>query len=128
MDEHDVVDHDTVPPANKGLLAVAGVLLMLPIIALMWVSSYSRVEPRLWGFPFFIWYQFLWVFLCSALTYTAYRLVLRARPHRAMGEAQRHPHQRGPQQGRHERGATVGDPTDADLHDGQPFDGPEDVR
>ncbi|WP_084696916.1 DUF3311 domain-containing protein [Phycicoccus jejuensis] len=78
------VDHDTVPPANKKLLAVAGVLLALPVVALLWVGSYSRVEPRLWGFPFFIWYQFLWVFLCSALTYTAYRIVLRARPHRAM--------------------------------------------
>ena len=124
MDEHEVVDHDTVPPANKTLLAVAGVLLALPIVALMWVSSYARIEPKLWGFPFFIWYQFLWVFLCSAMTYTAYRLVLKARPHRPMGDAQRQPHR---QRGRHERGA-IGDSTDADLHDGQPFDGPENVR
>ncbi|MEO7070774.1 MAG: DUF3311 domain-containing protein [Nostocoides sp.] len=79
-----VVDHDTVPPANKGLLAVAGVLLAIPIVALMWVSSYSKVEPKLGSFPFFIWYQFMWVFLCSALTYTAYRIVLIARPHRPM--------------------------------------------
>ena len=78
------VDHDTVPPANKGLLAVAGVLLAIPVVALMWVSSYSKVEPKLGAFPFFIWYQFLWVFLCSAMTYTAYRLVLKARPHRPM--------------------------------------------
>ncbi|MBD3782205.1 MAG: DUF3311 domain-containing protein [Micrococcales bacterium] len=82
----EVVDHDTVPPANKGLLAVAGVLLLVPVVALLWVGSYSRVEPRLWGFPFFIWYQFLWVFLCSAMTYTAYRIVLVARPHRPMTE------------------------------------------
>lgn len=79
-----VVDHDTVPPANKGLLAIAGVLLAIPIVALMWVSSYSRVDPKLGSFPFFMWYQFLWVFLCSGLTYTAYRLVLKARPHRPM--------------------------------------------
>ncbi|NHA68715.1 DUF3311 domain-containing protein [Phycicoccus sp. CMS6Z-2] len=50
----------------------------------MWVSSYSRVEPKLGAFPFFIWYQFLWVFLTSAFTYTAYRIVLVARPHRPM--------------------------------------------
>jgi hypothetical protein len=80
----DAVDHDTVPPANKGLLAIAGVLLALPMIALLWVSSYAKVEPRLGGFPFFIWYQFLWVFLCSAMTFTAYKLVLKARPHRPM--------------------------------------------
>ncbi|GAA2733391.1 hypothetical protein GCM10009867_11270 [Pedococcus aerophilus] len=78
------VDHDTVPPANKGLLAIAAVLLALPMIALLWVSSYSRKEPVFLGFPFFIWYQFLWVFLCSAMTYAAYLLVLKARPHRPM--------------------------------------------
>lgn len=83
---HEAVDHDTVPPANKTLLAVAGVLLALPIVALMWVSSYSKVEPRLGAFPFFIWYQFIWVFLCSGLTYTAYRIVLKARPHRSMAD------------------------------------------
>ena len=83
-DNPDDVDHDTTPPANRSLLTIAGVLLLLPIVALMWVSSYSRVEPKLGAFPFFIWYQFLWVFLCSACTYTAYRLVGKARPHRQM--------------------------------------------
>jgi hypothetical protein len=84
--DHDTgdVDHDTTPPANRSLLTIAGVLLLLPIVALMWVSSYSRVEPKLGAFPFFIWYQFLWVFLCSACTYAAYRLVGKARPHRRM--------------------------------------------
>ncbi len=78
------VDHDTTPPANIGLLALAGVLLAIPIIALMWVGSYAKADPTFAGFPFFIWYQFLWVFLCSAMTYGAYRLVLAARPHRPM--------------------------------------------
>ncbi|MEO7269848.1 MAG: DUF3311 domain-containing protein [Knoellia sp.] len=104
MDEHEVVDHDTVPPANKGLLAAAAVLLAIPVVALLWVSSYAKVEPRLWGFPFFIWYQFLWVFLCSAMTYTAYRLVLKARPHRPMGDDERHSRKITPgSHGRHER-------------------------
>ena len=87
----DDIDHDTVPPARTGLLVVAGVLLAIPVVALLWVSSYSRDEPRLAGFPFFIWYQFLWVFLCSALTYTAYRLVLVARPHRPMDSLRESP-------------------------------------
>ncbi|HMM94081.1 DUF3311 domain-containing protein [Phycicoccus sp.] len=82
----EVVDHDTVPPANKGLLAVAGVLLLVPVVALLWVGSYSRVDPKLGPFPFFFWYQFLWVFLCSAMTYSAYRIVLVARPHRSMAD------------------------------------------
>jgi Protein of unknown function (DUF3311) len=42
-------------------------LLVLPFIALMWVSSYNSVEPILWGFPFFYWYQFLWLLITSAL-------------------------------------------------------------
>jgi len=41
-DLNDDVDHDTVPPARTGLLVLAGVLLALPVVALMWVSSYSR--------------------------------------------------------------------------------------
>lgn len=68
-----------VAPANKFLLVAAGVLLLIPIVALMWVGSYAKVEPRLWNIPFFFWYQFMWVFLCSAMTYSAHRLVLAAR-------------------------------------------------
>ncbi|MCU1589249.1 MAG: hypothetical protein JWP11_505 [Frankiales bacterium] len=55
--------------------AVAAVLLLAPFVALLWVSSYAKDDPRLWGFPFFYWYQFLWVLLASLFTYTAYRLV-----------------------------------------------------
>jgi membrane protein implicated in regulation of membrane protease activity len=55
--------------------AVAGVLLLAPFVALLWVSSYAKDEPRLWGFPFFYWYQFAWVLGASLLTYVAYRLV-----------------------------------------------------
>ncbi len=64
---------------RTGLLVAAGVLLAIPIIALMWVGSYNRKEPTLAGFPFFFWYQFLWVFLCSAMTWAAYKLVNAAR-------------------------------------------------
>ncbi len=60
-------------------MAAACVLLAIPIIALMWVPSYARTDPELLGFPFFFWYQFLWVFICSAMTYAAYRLTLAAR-------------------------------------------------
>ena len=68
--------------ALGALIVVAGILLAIPIVALLWVSSYARETPRLWGFPFFFWYQFLWVFICAACTYAAHRLVLAARPSR----------------------------------------------
>ena len=69
-------------------MALAAVLLAIPIVVLLWVPHYAKEDPKLFGFPFFFWYQFLWVFLCSALTYTAYRIVLVARPRRPM----RHDH------------------------------------
>lgn len=62
-----------------GLLVVAGFLLAVPIVALLWVGSYDRIEPKLGAFPFFFWYQFVWVFLCSVFTWTAYKLVQAAR-------------------------------------------------
>lgn len=67
-------------PTNGPLMAVAAVLLMIPIVGLLWVGSYATVEPVVAGFPFFIWYQFAWVFLCSACTATALRLIRIARP------------------------------------------------
>ena len=60
-------------------MALAGVLLVIPIVVLLWVPPYAKIEPKLFGFPFFFWYQFLWVFICSALTWTAYKLTLSAR-------------------------------------------------
>jgi hypothetical protein len=40
-------------------------LLLLPFAAMLWVGSYNQIEPTLWGFPFFYWYQLLWVVLCA---------------------------------------------------------------
>jgi hypothetical protein len=75
-----------IPPGNKALLTVACVFLALPVVALLWVSSYARVEPTLAGFPFFIWYQFLWVFLCASCTWAAHRTVLVARRRRPLSK------------------------------------------
>jgi hypothetical protein len=94
-DTPDDMDHDTTPPANRSLQTAAGVLLLIPIVALTWVGSFAKVEPKLGGFPFFFWYQFLWVFLCSACTYAAYRLVLKARPHRPMTRGASHDDEAG---------------------------------
>jgi hypothetical protein len=76
------IDAVHVPPTNKALLAVAALLLAVPVVALLWVDSYAKIEPVLAGFPFFIWYQFLWVFLCAACTWAGYHIVLIARPRR----------------------------------------------
>jgi hypothetical protein len=69
---------------RRWLLAAAAALLAIPTVALLWVGSYATIEPTLAGFPFFIWYQFLWVFLCAACTWAAFRIVLIARPRRRL--------------------------------------------
>ena len=76
--------HHGAPPAKTGLLVLAGVLCAIPIAALLLVNTYASAGPSLGGFPFFFWYQFLWVFLCSGFTYSAYLVVRKARPHRPM--------------------------------------------
>ena len=42
-------------------------LLALPYVGLCFPQFYVRTTPILWGFPFFYWYQFVWVLLTSAL-------------------------------------------------------------
>ena len=61
------------------MIAAVAVLILAPIVALMLVGTYANEGPRLWGFPFFYWYQFAWVFLASGFTYAAYALIRRTR-------------------------------------------------
>jgi hypothetical protein len=49
------------------------VLLLIPYIALLWLPFYNDVRPSLLGFPFFYWYQLLWVPVTSLLLYIVYR-------------------------------------------------------
>lgn len=47
-------------------------LLLLPYLGLCKPSWYARTAPVLYGFPFFYWYQFLWVVLSSAILALVY--------------------------------------------------------
>jgi len=60
-------------------MAFAGLLLLIPLVALALVPTYAKDGPHLWGFPFFYWYQLLWVFLASGCTFGAYQVIARAR-------------------------------------------------
>jgi hypothetical protein len=40
---------------------------VIPFVALLWVPFYNRLEPSVFGIPFFYWYQFLWVPLTSLI-------------------------------------------------------------
>ena len=53
-------------------IAVTGILLVAIIVPLL-VPTYDQKEPRLFGFPFFYWYQLLWVFICAGARRTQLR-------------------------------------------------------
>jgi membrane protein implicated in regulation of membrane protease activity len=65
------------PPVVTPTRVIAGLCLLIPFVAMLWVGSYARLTPEFIGIPFFYWYQMLWVFISSVLTFTAYLLVRR---------------------------------------------------
>jgi Protein of unknown function (DUF3311) len=67
------------PRLPRGAAVLAGILLLIPCVALAAVPTYSRETPKLWGWPFFYWYQVLWVLITPVLTYAAYVVIKRAR-------------------------------------------------
>jgi hypothetical protein len=49
-------------------------LLLLPFVGLLWVPFYNFAEPSLFGFPFFYWYQLLWVIISAAIAGIVYKV------------------------------------------------------
>ena len=62
--------HGREPRAGAGWLWF---LLLIPYVGLLWVPIYNRIEPKLLGFPFFYWYQLMWVPISALLTWLVYR-------------------------------------------------------
>lgn len=58
--------------------AVAAILLIAIVVPLL-VSTYDRKEPRLFGFPFFYWYQLAWVFIAAGLCGLSFWILKRER-------------------------------------------------
>ncbi|MDQ2681807.1 MAG: DUF3311 domain-containing protein [Candidatus Eremiobacteraeota bacterium] len=42
-------------------------LLVIPFIATLWPPFYVRTDPVVAGFPFFYWYQLVWIVLTALL-------------------------------------------------------------
>jgi hypothetical protein len=49
-------------------------LLAIPIIAPLLTPLYNRVDPQLWGMPFFYWYQLGCALLAVAVITAVYRM------------------------------------------------------
>ncbi|MFD4655040.1 DUF3311 domain-containing protein [Kitasatospora sp. NPDC058444] len=64
-------------PAVTPERVLAGLALLVPIVAMLWVSSYDKNDPAVAGMPFFYWYQLLWVPVSAVFTVAAYLLITR---------------------------------------------------
>jgi hypothetical protein len=58
---------------------VVSLILLFAIVVPLLVSTYDQVEPRLFGFPFFYWYQLAWVFLAALCCSVSFYLLKRER-------------------------------------------------
>jgi uncharacterized protein DUF3311 len=48
-------------------------LLLLPFLALLYPPLYAHLTPRIFGIPFFYWYQAVWLVITAAITTFVYR-------------------------------------------------------
>jgi hypothetical protein len=64
-------------PSGKspGTWGAVTVLLVVAIIGTLWVPIYARSMPQLGPFPFFYWYQLIWVPLTAAILWICYLLL-----------------------------------------------------
>jgi hypothetical protein len=62
------------PPGPEPRWHWIRILFILPFIAMFWVASYNRVAPELFGFPFFYWYQLLWIIIAAAIAGIVYKV------------------------------------------------------
>ena len=44
-------------------------LLLIPFVATLWPPFYAHADPPVGGFPFFYWYQLLWVVLAAVVVW-----------------------------------------------------------
>jgi hypothetical protein len=70
------------PSPSAAIRGTVAVLLIVAIVSTLWVPLYARSMPKLGPFPFFYWYQLIWVPLTAALCWIGC-LLLRSKPARS---------------------------------------------
>src|SRR5579875_1693757 len=56
-------------------VAIAYALLLGECVVILIPSVYARIAPRLFGIPFFYWFQLMWILVAMIVTGVAYALV-----------------------------------------------------
>jgi len=64
---------------NPATLVVVTILVLVAIAGTLVVPIYARSAPKWGDFPFFYWYQLIWVPVTAVLCWLCY-LMLRSRP------------------------------------------------
>ncbi|MBS2963889.1 DUF3311 domain-containing protein [Actinocrinis puniceicyclus] len=79
-------DQPSPPAGGRSILsplrALAAVCLIAPFVAMLWIPSFNKTNPKLLGFPFFYWYQLLWVIITAVLMIVAFVAMNRDRTQR----------------------------------------------
>ena len=73
--------HSGPPRRHTGAWVLVTILLLVAVLGTLIVPIYARSNPYLGKFPFFYWYQLLWVPVVALLTTICYLITTRvARP------------------------------------------------
>jgi hypothetical protein len=73
------MDDKTPPSDRRGKFHPIYLCVAIPFAALLWVPLYDRVDPTLFGIPFFYWWQMAWTLLGALTTWPVYKYVERTR-------------------------------------------------
>jgi hypothetical protein len=55
-------------------------LLLIPLLLVLWVPFYNRLEPSLAGIPFFYWYQLACILVGAVVVFAVFVLETRLAP------------------------------------------------
>jgi len=64
---------------NPAAMIVVTILLVVAVAGTLVVPIYARSTPKLGDFPFFYWYQLIWVPVVALLAWISY-LLMRTKP------------------------------------------------
>lgn len=71
MSTHPTTPHKPCSGTRRRVFWVSLILLVCAVALI--APLYNLIEPRLFGIPFFYWFQFVWVILSGIVTALAYK-------------------------------------------------------